>query len=527
MLCTRGRAGDGLEARSKADVVPPEAAADSPAVSAVAMRDGSWTDVSRFSACHAATSPLLPPILPPTMHNRSLAFVASTLFMGSVAAQWIDVSPAGSPPARSAAGMACNPGASTLLLFGGVGGAGAGTLLNDTWTYDGTTWAQLFPPTSPTAKFAMDIVYDSFRGVYVMYGGNATYTTPGVDQTWEFYGGTWTQAFPTTHPGNLGLHAMVFDSARNRVVLYGGMPGGNPIIDSNKTWEYDGNNWALRTTVGSAGALEAHSMCFHAATGKTVLFGGVNANPSVFPPDTDKTWAYDGTTWTELIIVGSRPPRRERARMAYDSVRQVCVLTGGMHYSNGQPRHDTWELSFNGTSWSWTQVATPTAGRFQSTLAFLPSERHMIQFGGQTGSSTYYGDTKEFGARVDPYGAGCAGSNGTPSLSVNDAPRLGQSWTVTASNLNPSLSLGVLVFGVTQLPGIDLGPILDMPSCLAFTTPDASTGLSGAGGVASWQWPAVGGAIGDTFYCQALCYDPGVNGFGFTISNALRSTLGS
>lgn len=450
--------------------------------------------------------------------------VASTLVLGTTAAQWVDVTPVGSPSARAAAGMASDPGSSTALLFGG---ASLFTVLSDTWTYDGNTWAQLFPPTSPTGKFDMGLAYDSLRGVYVMYGGNATYTNPGVNQTWEFDGITWTQQFPATNPGNLGLHAMVFDSVRNKIVLYGGMPGGNPIVDSNKTWEYDGLDWTLRTGVGSPGPLEAHAMCFHAGAGKTVLFGGVNANPSAFPPDTDKTWGYDGTTWAELVVTGTRPPRRERARMAYDSVRGVCVLTGGMHYSNGQARNDTWELSFNGTNWTWTQVVTPTAGRFQSTLAFLPGERHMVQFGGVTGSSTYYGDTKQFGARADAYGAGCGGTNGTPSLSVNDAPRLGQTWTVTAANLNPTFSLGVLVFGFTQLPGIDLGPILDMPGCLAFTTPDVSFALSGAGGTASWQWPSVSGAIGDTFHCQALCLDPGVNGFGFTISDAIRSTLGA
>lgn len=457
------------------------------------------------------------------MRTTLLAFLASPLVIGTVAAQWVDVSPAGSPPARAAAGMASDPFSSTLVLFGG--GAGF-TLFNDTWIYDGTQWIQLSPAVSPTPKFAMDIAHDAARGVYVMYGGNATYTNPGVNETWEFNGATWSQQFPATNPGNLGLHAMAFDSVRNKVVLYGGR-GGSPIGDSNKTWEYDGLDWTLRTGVGSAGPLEAHSMCFHAGIGKTVLFGGVNADPAVFPPDNDKTWVYDGTTWTELVVTGSRPPRRERARMAYDLARGVCVLTGGMHYSNGQPRHDTWELTTNGTQGTWTQVATPTAGRFQSTLAFLPGERHMVQFGGQTGSSTYYADTREFGARTDILGSGCIGTNGTPLLWVHDAPRLGQTWTVTASNLNPAFSLGVLVFGFVPLPGIDLGPILGMPGCLAFTTPDATFSLVGTAGSASWSWPAVSGAIGDTFHGQALCLDPTVNTFGFTISNAITAVIGS
>jgi hypothetical protein len=64
-------------------------------------------------------------------------------------------------------------------------------------------------------------------------------------------------------------------------------------------------------------------MCFHSGIGKTILFGGVNANPSVPPSaiDNDKTWAYDGTNWVELNVPGVRPLRRERARLAYDLLR--------------------------------------------------------------------------------------------------------------------------------------------------------------------------------------------------------------
>ncbi len=79
--------------------------------------------------------------------------------------------------------------------------------------------------------------------------------------------------------------------------------------------------------------------------------------------------------------------------------------------------------------------------------------------------------------------------------------------------------------GLTQLPGIDLTFLLNMPGCAAFTTPDIILTVSGAGGSASWTWPTVAGGVGDAFYGQALCLDPAVNGFGFTISNAIFATL--
>jgi hypothetical protein len=426
--------------------------------------------------------------------------------------------------------MAADPFANTALLFGGVGGL---TSYNETWSYDGTDWTQLFPTNSPTFKFYTGLAHDFVRGVYVMYGGNATYTSQGVDETWEFDGATWTQQFPATNPGKLGGHAMVYDLLRNRVVLYGGIKTVGPIVDSNETWEYDGINWQNRAPATNPGQLEHHSLCFHEGVGKTILFGGVNANPSTPPANVynDKTWAYDGftNTWTELTVTGARPNKRERATMAYDSVRGVCVLTGGLRGGSGQVESGTWELQVTGTTGTWTLVENPASGgRLNSAMVFLAGERHMVKFSGSNAAGgTQYLETLEWGARNDPYGSGCPGPNGVPTLSANDAPRLGQSWTVTAANLDPTLNLAVLVFGFTRLPGIDLGPIIDMPGCLAFTTPDATVGIAGSGGAASWQWPSVGGAIGDTFYCQALCYDPGVNGFGFTISNALLCKLGS
>ena len=475
----------------------------------------------------------------PVMKTAFPALLAAAVATTSLAAQWNQMSPTTQPAARTAAGMACNPFTNTLMLFGGYGGTGTGTMFNDTWSYDGANWTQLTPPTSPTAKFYMDIVYDSSRGVFVMYGGNATYTSPGVNETWEFDGATWTQRFPATNPGNLGLHAMVFDAVRNRVVLYGGMPGGNPIVDSNRTWEYDGTNWTQRFPANNPGRLEAHSMCFHAGIGSTILFGGVDATNGVFPPDNDKTWAYDGTNWTELPIAGSRPPLRERARMAYDPLRGVCVLTGGMHYSNGQPRNDTWELRLNGTTWTWTQVPTPSVPanfyRFNSTLAFMLGDGSMVQFGGMRGSSTYYGDTWKYEnpANTRTFGIGCQGSNGVPALAASDVPRLGRTITMAMQNLAPTASFALLVVGFSDLVGT-LGPLpaplagFGMPGCSAYVANDVVLLIAAAAGTASspLQVPNNASLVGLPLFHQGLSLDAGANAAGITASNAVATVVG-
>ena len=258
------------------------------------------------------------------MNPRFLSLAIGALAAGTATAQWAQLTPATSPPARGSAVMAGDLIGNRLVLFGGVAGL---TNYSDTWTYDGSTWTQQSPATSPPSRFASDMVFDSTRQVFVMYGGNATFTSPGTNQTWEYDGVTWAQRFPAQNPGNLGLHAMAFDSVRNVVVLYGGMPGGNPITDSNQTWEYDGVNWTQRFPANNPGRLEAHSMCFHAGVGQAILFGGVNANPNtpISLIDNDRTWGFDGTNWAELPVTGTRPPKRESSERSAAVSRLLCV----------------------------------------------------------------------------------------------------------------------------------------------------------------------------------------------------------
>lgn len=75
------------------------------------------------------------------------------------------------------------------------------------------------------------------------------------------------------------------------------------------------------------------------ATHEIVLFGGVG--------DWDKTWVWNGTTWTWVHPVVS-PPGRYGASAAYDPQTKMVMLFGG-RTEPGTPVHDTW--GWNGTVW--------------------------------------------------------------------------------------------------------------------------------------------------------------------------------
>src|SRR5262245_15092243 len=141
-----------------------------------------------------------------TMNPRFLAALVGAVATSTAVAQWTVVSPASAPVARMGAAMASD--FTAAVMFGGYGGSGIGTPFNETWRYDGSTWTQLATATTPTARLHMDMVFDSARNVWVLYGGQSGGGGGALSETWEFDGTSWTQRFPAANPGNVCLHAM-------------------------------------------------------------------------------------------------------------------------------------------------------------------------------------------------------------------------------------------------------------------------------------------------------------------------------
>ena len=73
-----------------------------------------------------------------------------------------------------------------------------------------------------------------------MFGG-ANGGTP-LGQTWEWNGSNWTQRVVSGPPPRSDA-GMVYDSARKRIVLFGGRRGSPDNSDLGDTWEWDGASW--------------------------------------------------------------------------------------------------------------------------------------------------------------------------------------------------------------------------------------------------------------------------------------------
>jgi hypothetical protein len=267
--------------------------------------------------------------------------VADTWEWNGAVSSWSLRSTAG-PGLRSRHSLAFDDSHAQTVLFGGLTPSG-GPGLADTWAWDGSVWTQLNPSSAPSARWGHAMVYDSQRHVVALFGGVVS-NEPilSANDTWEWDGTTWTQRFPAIVPPVRFGHAIAYDSTRNRTVMFGGTVDGFALYSD--TWEWDGNNWTNTGASGPAGRVY-HAASYDSARGAVVLFGGS------YRPDSalaiDDTWAWDGTAWTQLFP-STVPLARLGHGMAYDSGRSRLVCFGGFSTGYGNTPAETWE--FQGTS---------------------------------------------------------------------------------------------------------------------------------------------------------------------------------
>jgi hypothetical protein len=220
------------------------------------------------------------------------------------------VSPGTLPPGRSYPAAVIDTRRDRLILFGGNGAAP----LNDLWALPlaaGSSWQPLAAGgTPPSPRFGHSAVYDAARDRVLVFGGidhPFSAGTGGVSDLWELTLDPAPQWHQLQSDGFLltgrGFQTMTLDPTRDRLVLY----GGTDLIDASD------QVWTLPL---------AH-------------------------PD----------TWTQIFPSSAGPPPLGRFAHAavYDPRRDRIVVYGGV--DQGQPPFgDTWYLSFDGSSVS---VAPP------------------------------------------------------------------------------------------------------------------------------------------------------------------------
>ncbi len=151
---------------------------------------------------------------------------------------WIQEHPATSPSPRTGPGLAFDSSRGRAVLFGGhdpnIG------RVADTWEWDGSNWTQVATSVAPYARFWHSMAYDPVRQRTVLFGGDhiQPYALGEENDTWEWDGTTWARDWTDAAPSVRAGQSMVYDSALGRMVLFGGFNAGvSPNTYANDTWE--------------------------------------------------------------------------------------------------------------------------------------------------------------------------------------------------------------------------------------------------------------------------------------------------
>jgi N-acetyl-anhydromuramyl-L-alanine amidase AmpD len=201
---------------------------------------------------------------------------------------WIQKHPANSPQVTYAMATAYDAARGEVLLFGGVDINGFAR--NDTWVWDGSNWTLKTPAHSPPVDQWPVMAYDAARAQVVLFGGGEV-TSNQPTGTWVWDGVDWTQKNPSTSPPFLAGAAMAYDAARGLVVLFGGYLHGDGSGVSD-TWGWNGTNWSQLAPVSSPSPRGYHAMAYDVARGRIVLFGGHSGPCCDASQSLNDTWRW-------------------------------------------------------------------------------------------------------------------------------------------------------------------------------------------------------------------------------------------
>lgn len=204
-------------------------------------------------------------------------------------ARWRLLSPDQNPPAVGSQPMSWDSDRRLMLLFTGTGNlqlSGAQAGVNQTWSWDGTTWSQLPAQEAPSGYQGAqaEMAYDQARGTTVLFGH-----VSGQAATWTFDGTNWTKAASSSGSDSI-YFAMAPNLSRADVVLFG---------ENGDTWTWDGTKWSAQNPAHSPPGRRGAGMAYDSVHNVDILFGGASGSLSSYKELND-VWTWNGMDWTQV-----------------------------------------------------------------------------------------------------------------------------------------------------------------------------------------------------------------------------------
>lgn len=270
------------------------------------------------------------------------------------------------------------------ILFGGFAG---GAPFSDVWMLtlgENAAWTQIFPTgAAPTGRRGHSSIYDSARGRVVVFGG---YDGAYRNDTWQLSLGAapaWTPLATTGNPPLSYWHSAIYDPARDAMVVFAGNGGATGIRNDVWVLSFATMNWEQMMPAGILPAPRfGHSAVFDPTTERMIVFGG-HRDGVGFRND---AWALSLTdaAWSELNA-DVAPAPREGAPAIHDPVEKRLVVFGG--WDGSTTRNDTWALATSSSEWTELPLSGLPPIRSGAASIYDPLRDRMVVFGGNSSSA--------------------------------------------------------------------------------------------------------------------------------------------
>ena len=301
----------------------------------------------------------------------------------------IDVPPTPGPTPRYLQSAAFDDTRKLLVMFGGMTGVNL-TALQDVWEWNPatSTWTDRTPAGSkPLPRFGAGMVFDSIRNKFVIFGGRSI-TNYDLADTWEWDPATGAFTDRTGSgavPVGRSQHSMVFEKSTGKVLLFGGGLAGTDYngigisLAFADSWEWDPTSgaWAQLAPATAPSARHDSAMVWDSKRSRAVLFGGMQKDQAdVDGTPMQDTWEWDPAKqgWTERKTTGAEPSARYGHGMAYDPVRGLIVLVGGADSNTGNSSSDLGQNALADV-WDWDPIAGTWTQRLTGSESNLPAAR--------------------------------------------------------------------------------------------------------------------------------------------------------
>lgn len=303
-------------------------------------------------------------------------FLDDTWIWSRTTLRWRAAVSAVSPPQRSHHSMVYDPNRQRVIMFGGYS---TGGVLGDMWEWDGTQWAKLAPTTLPPPRRDAQLAYDAAHDQIVMFGGSDVVSLAttgnaagavGRTDTWLWDGATWTQATPATSPPAGETVQLAFDVIRGYTVAC--IAGVNEAPDSSATWTWDGTTWTDRATECANSVSTAVRLIYegNASSGRVLLRHA-----------TGETYEWTGSAWSPLVATQAIWTRYGPG-VAYDGANAI-LLGGSSSSALSDRQYSYFTYRFQGTNWIIeAAAASPPLASAEDTVAYDVERGHALMVGG-------------------------------------------------------------------------------------------------------------------------------------------------